>query len=90
MFYVYILRSLNAERYYVGSTCNLKSRLERHNRGGSVYTKNLAQFELVWSKTYNTRAEATREERRIKRQKSSKYIDNLICVGGRAANCTRL
>jgi putative endonuclease len=38
-YYVYILKSINyPNRYYVGYTIDLESRLKKHNEGGSPYT----------------------------------------------------
>ena len=48
MYYVYFLRSLlDKSKTYVGYTQNLKQRLETHNSGGSLYTKNDRPWELV-------------------------------------------
>ena len=78
MFYVYILKSLKDESYYVGSTSNLRKRIHRHNKGHSISTKGKKPLVLVYRKEYKLRSEAVREEKRIKRQKSSIYIENLI------------
>ncbi len=48
MFYVYFLRSLKIQtKTYIGFTTNLKQRLETHNSGGSVYTKQDRPWKLV-------------------------------------------
>jgi len=78
MFYVYILRSLRDESYYVGSTSNLEVRIERHNKGHSIATRGKKPLILVYKKEYKLRSKAVREERRIKSQKSRIYIENLI------------
>jgi len=40
--YVYILRSLeDRERYYVGVTGDLRSRLKKHNAGEVAHTRHL-------------------------------------------------
>ena len=50
MNYVYILRSLQQpERYYVGVTVDLRSRLSRHNAGEVTHTSKYAPWEI---KTY--------------------------------------
>ncbi|MFO7601004.1 MAG: GIY-YIG nuclease family protein [Candidatus Desulfacyla sp.] len=38
-YYVYIIQSEKGGTYYVGSTQDLNSRLDRHNQGRSKYTK---------------------------------------------------
>jgi predicted GIY-YIG superfamily endonuclease len=50
MTYVYILRSLQTpERFYVGVTGDLRSRLKRHNAGEVSHTSKFAPWEI---KTY--------------------------------------
>ncbi|MEM9859330.1 MAG: GIY-YIG nuclease family protein [Bacteroidota bacterium] len=46
MWYVYVLKSLNKEYEYVGSTNNLKRRLKEHNSGLTQSTKAYAPFEI--------------------------------------------
>lgn len=40
-YFVYILQSVKDHSYYIGSTQDLSSRIERHNQGRSKYTKAL-------------------------------------------------
>ncbi len=40
MFYTYILKEKNKNHFYVGSTNNLKRRLEEHGIGINISTKN--------------------------------------------------
>ena len=50
MTYVYVLQSLlQSERYYVGVTGDLRSRLRRHNAGEVSHTSKYAQWTV---KTY--------------------------------------
>ena len=50
MTYVYILRSLDdRERYYIGITGDLRSRLKKHNAGDVSHTSKYAPWEI---KTY--------------------------------------
>ena len=50
MTYVYILRSLeHPDRYYVGITHDLRSRLQKHNAGDVAHTSKYAPWAL---KTY--------------------------------------
>ncbi|MCF8119871.1 MAG: GIY-YIG nuclease family protein [Deltaproteobacteria bacterium] len=45
-YYVYILQSEKDSTYYVGSTQDLESRLERHNQGRSKYTKGKGPWKI--------------------------------------------
>lgn len=48
MKYVYILRSLSSpDRYYVGTTTELKRRLSQHNAGESIHTNKYLPWELI-------------------------------------------
>jgi putative endonuclease len=47
MTYVYILRSVNdAERFYVGITGDLRSRLKKHNSGAVPHTSKYAPWSI--------------------------------------------
>ena len=82
LFYVYILHSALADQYYIGSTENLSDRLFRHNNSGSKSTKKVRDWELKYSVSFQTRALAVQEEKRIKAKKSRKYIEMLISSAG--------
>lgn len=66
MYYVYVLRSLKNNRFYTGSTSNLKKRLGEHASGRSKYTRLTKPFKLVHFEHFETRAEAVRRERYFK------------------------
>jgi putative endonuclease len=74
----YILQSLKNGRYYVGSTRNSDDRLKRHFTGRSKATKYLRPLQLVYFKKFKTYKEAHQFEFYIKKQKSKKFIENLI------------
>ena len=77
-FYVYILQSESADRYYVGQTKDLQKRLAYHNSNYSLSLRNRGPWRLVHSEEYNTRSEAVRRELYIKRQKDRKFIEALM------------
>jgi len=78
MFFVYILYSKSADRYYVGQSENLEQRLQFHNSGGVFSTKPYGSWELKYTENFRTRSEAMRREREIKKRKNRRYIENLI------------
>ncbi len=78
MFFVYVLYSEKCDRYYVGYSADPDSRLLRHNAGSVAATKNCIPYVKMATKQFSTEAEAIREERRIKKQKSRKYIEWLL------------
>lgn len=47
MLFLYILRSEKTNGLYIGLTANVKNRLEVHNSGGAIYTKEDRPWKLV-------------------------------------------
>ena len=78
----YILFSKKLNKYYVGSTPDIERRLADHNRGKEKFTKTGIPWILVYQEMYNSLAEARRRELQIKKQKSRKYIEQLISSAG--------
>jgi putative endonuclease len=78
---VYILQSQINQRYYIGSTCNLKRRIEEHNNGNSKYTKLTKPFKLIFVQEYPTIAIARKIEYKLKSFKSRTIIDRIIKDG---------
>ncbi|KKR89220.1 MAG: Protein containing GIY-YIG catalytic domain protein [Candidatus Wolfebacteria bacterium GW2011_GWA2_42_10] len=66
MYYVYLLKSLIDGKYYVGHTDNLKQRLERHNKGFVVATRDRRPLVLLGEEYFNFRSEARFREYTLK------------------------
>jgi len=81
MYYLYIIKSLKNQRYYIGSTNDIKRRLFEHNSGKSKYTKLTRPFELVYKEEYLTSSEARKRELYLKKLKNRKYIEWLVNEG---------
>ena len=80
-YYSYIIRSLVNGMFYIGSTGNLEDRLQRHNQGRSKFTKPYRPFELVYSKSFQTKSEAVQHELKLKSMKSREHILRIINEG---------
>ena len=84
-FFVYILFSSSLNRYYVGQTNDIASRLKRHNTGQEKYTSKGQPWQLQFYEEVSSRSEAIRIERKIKNFKSQRrireYIDREIKEG---------
>ena len=80
MFYIYIIYSESADRYYIGHTDDPARRLEQHN----TVIKNSYTFKFrPWImkacfEISESRGEARKVENYLKRMKSRKLIENLI------------
>jgi putative endonuclease len=77
-YFVYILESLKDKTYYVGSTQDLESRLQRHNEGRVAYTRPKRPWKLVYSEVHPDRSSAMKREYEIKRPKRRDDIEALI------------
>jgi len=78
MYYTYIIKSEKDGTYYTGQCKSLSERLFKHNKGYSSSTKAKKPWELVYFEEFETRNQAARRELEIKRNKSRKYIEELI------------
>jgi len=77
-FYVYIIYSSTLNKFYTGYSSDLPKRLEEHNAGISAFTSTLKDWTLKYSEAFNSREEAMKREKEIKKKKSRKYIKWLI------------
>ena len=77
-YYVYILQSIKDETYYVGSTQDLESRLQRHNQGRVAYTRPKRPWKLVYHESHHDRSRAVKRENEIKGHKRRTFIEALI------------
>lgn len=78
MHYVYILRSRQTGRYYIGCTNRLDQRLREHNAGRSSSTKAYRPWEMVHKEDFLTLLGARRRERHLKRMKNRAYLEKVI------------
>jgi putative endonuclease len=80
MWYVYIIKSINNNWYYVGSTNSLDRRIREHNHKKVFSTKGYAPFKLVWSKEFLIEKEARGYEKLLKdkRIEKEKILRSLV------------
>lgn len=78
MTWVYVLHNPKTNRYYVGSTIDLKRRLQQHRSGNTRTTRILDTKELVYTEEYQRIEDARKRERQIKSNKSKVNIEKLI------------
>lgn len=62
MYYVYILISGKDGGLYIGSTPDLKKRMEKHNNGYASATKNRRPLKLIYYESYLSQRDAKRRE----------------------------
>ena len=78
MYYVYILKSSESGKYYVGETDNIDRRLNQHITGKSSFGKRNKGIKLVHVINVNTLGDAKRLEYFLKKQKSHTFISKVI------------
>jgi putative endonuclease len=77
---VYILRSSTTGRHYCGQTDDLERRIRQHNDPGHSLTRTTKRFSgpwvLIWSTIAQTRTEALKLERRIKKRGIARFLQD--------------
>ncbi len=73
-FYVYVLRSIDFERNYIGFTKDINIRLKQHNSGKTKSTKPYKPWKLLFFETYSSKIEAIKREKFLKTGKGREYI----------------
>lgn len=61
-YFVYILKSVNHNRIYIGSAQDVETRLLLHNRGRVRSTKTYTPWALLEKHSFDTRSEAVKNE----------------------------
>ncbi|MBW7888356.1 MAG: GIY-YIG nuclease family protein [Bacteroidetes bacterium] len=77
-YFLYILKSVSHNRYYIGQTSNLQERLKRHNRGDNKSTKPYTPWKLIYSESFHSRAEAVKRESFLKSPSGWIELQNII------------
>ena len=80
MFFLYILWSESAGRFYIGNTKNMPARLAHHNAGGTPSTKSFRPWKLVYIETFGTLHEARKREKQIKSWKNPSYMVRVLGI----------
>lgn len=65
-YFVYILKSIEHDKTYVGITNNLERRLTEHNDGKSIYTRKFKPWEIVYKEEVLDRKSAREKEKYFK------------------------
>jgi len=77
--YAYILYSIQLDRYYIGHTDQSpEERILKHLSDHSGFTSKAKDWQIVFRKSFDSKAEAYKYECQIKSWKSRKRIINLI------------
>ena len=77
MFFTYILFSNSNQEYYVGHTNSIDIRIEKHNAGEVISTKHAKPWRIVTVFEFETRSEAMKLEKKIKKRGINRYLQNI-------------
>lgn len=77
--YVYILYSVDNDKFYIGHTNDVKRRLDEHNDPESTsWTASYQPWKLVHCEEYETRSDAMEKEAYLKSLKNKARIQKYI------------
>jgi len=74
MHYVYVLRSLKDNGFYIGYSANLRRRLSEHVSGESFTTSHRGPWKLIYYEAYLERDDALGRERYLKSGSGRKFL----------------
>ncbi|HBL52198.1 MAG: hypothetical protein A3D24_03950 [Candidatus Blackburnbacteria bacterium RIFCSPHIGHO2_02_FULL_39_13] len=77
-YYFYVLRSLKNKKLYLGSTKDLKKRLESHNSLQNIATKPNAPYELIFYSGFNNQKDALECESYFKTTSGWRRIKQML------------
>ena len=78
MHYVYVLRSLHDQDWYVGMTKDLRTRFTQHQAGRVESTQNRRPFELIYYEACQNIHDAARREKYLKTAWGKRYLKNRL------------
>jgi len=79
--FVYVLRSLKNNRFYIGSTTDIFERLKKHERGGVTATKYLRPLKLELFQQFDNFSIARKVEFKLKKFKRRDFLDKIVRDG---------
>jgi len=77
-YFLYILKSLEHEKTYVGITNDLERRLNEHNNGKSNYTRKFKPWKIFYKEELNDRKTAREKEKYYKSSAGIRKIKLLL------------
>jgi len=77
-YYTYVLLSTKDDKFYIGSTSDLKKRLTTHQNGQVDATKNRLPVELIFYEAYLDKYDAIRREDYFKTSKGKQTLRNML------------
>jgi putative endonuclease len=77
MYWVYVLRSKDSLKRYVGMTNNFERRLREHNSGHTKSTRN-NKWEIIYKEELMDRVSARKREKYLKSAAGRRYLQKYL------------
>ena len=77
-FYTYILKSKKDNKLYVGYTDNLKNRIQKHNKGLVIATKDRRPLDLIYYEACLNKEKAVKREKYFKTGFGRRFLKERI------------
>jgi putative endonuclease len=74
MYFTYIIESQSTQKWYYGSTSDLERRLDGHNKGLNVSTKNRGPWKFIFVRPFQSQKEARAFEAYLKKTRNKDFI----------------
>lgn len=74
VYYIYVLQSFKDKGLYIGFSSDLRKRVDSHNKGRVLSTKDRVPFRLIYYEAYIDRLDATGREKFLKSGSGWRYI----------------
>jgi len=78
VYFVYILRSIAKNKFYIGSSEDLVNRLQYHNSGKVKSTKAYKPWKIIYTENFDNKSEALKREKQIKSYKGGNAFKLLV------------
>ncbi len=78
MYYVYILFSQKLNKRYIGSTSDIRKRIDDHNSGKSNFSSRGIPWKLIYYEAFINKQDALKEETFLKTGKGRERIKYLF------------
>jgi putative endonuclease len=77
-YFVYVLKSVNFNKFYVGQTENIRKRINEHNSGKTRSIKAFIPYDLIYYELFDLRKDAVRREKYLKSGAGREYLKNRL------------
>ncbi len=79
--FVYIVKDIQTNHIYIGSTDDIHRRLQQHKYGHTYTTRRMHEMILVFMQEFKTLTQARKIEIWLKKLKRRDYIEKIISDG---------